>query len=178
MRVAVRGLFFGAVFLMYSNSIAGATPQQDTQTLVEGKVNKTVLIAFPEVKFSSVDGRFANFVGLRGGILLNEKFLIGFGGYGLTNVQTLPAMGYGGLVLEYSPKPHGLVNLSMGGLVGGGGAYGLSFFAAEPEARLRVNVTRWFRLGFGGGYRFIGGAAWANSILRGPVTTLSAEFRL
>lgn len=177
MRVAMRGFFVGAIILMYSSSMVGATPQQDTQTLIEGKLRKSVLIAFPEVKFSSIDGRFANFVGLRAGILLNDKFLIGFGGYGLTNVQTLPAMGYGGLVLEYSPKSQSLVNLSVGGLVGGGGVYSTSFFVAEPEARLRVNVTRWFRLGFGGGYRFIGGAGGANSVLRGPVATLSTEFR-
>ncbi|MGW8178651.1 MAG: hypothetical protein ACWGQW_07795 [bacterium] len=178
MRVVGRVFLVVAVFLMCSSKMVVSAAQQDTKTLVEGKVNKSVLIAFPEVKFSAVDGRFANFVGLRGGLLLNDKFLIGFGGYGLTNERTLPQMGYGGLVLEYSPQSHRMVHFSVGGLVGGGGANGMSFFAAEPEARMRVNVTRWFRLGFGGGYRFIGGAGWANSILRGPVATLSAEFRL
>jgi hypothetical protein len=178
MRVVWLGFLIIIVLLTCSTERVEAAAQKDTKTLVEGSVSKSVLIAFPEVKFSAVDGRFANFVGLRGGILLNDRFLIGFGGYGLTNVRTLPAMGYGGLVLEYSPQPHKLVNFSVGGLIGGGGALGTSFFAAEPEARLRVNVTKWFRLGFGGGYRFIGGAGCANSILRGPVATLSAEFRL
>jgi len=168
----------GFACLISLDAVIAAAAQQDPKTVVEGKVSKSVLIAFPEVKFSAVDGRFANFVGLRGGILLNDKFLIGVGGYGLTNVRTLPPMGYGGLVLEYSPKSNRMVHFSVGGLVGGGGASGVSFFAAEPEARLRVNITRWFRLGFGGGYRFIGGAGCANSILRGPVATLSVEFRL
>lgn len=168
----------GLICFISLDAVIAAAAQQDPKTLVEGKVTKSVLIAFPEVKFSAVDGRFANFVGVRGGILLNDKFLIGVGGYGLTNVRTLPAMGYGGLVLEYTPIPHEAVTFSVGGLIGGGGANAVSFFTAEPEARLRVNITRWFRLGFGGGYRFIGGAGCANSILRGPVATLSVEFRL
>ena len=177
MRGIWRIFFLAAILVMCSSLSVQAETQQDPKTLVDGKVSKSGLIAFPEVKFSTVDGRFANFVGLRGGILLNDKFLIGAGGYGLTNVRTLPAMGYGGLVLEYSLQPHSLVNFSVGGLVGAGGVTWESFFVAEPEARLRLNVTRWFRLGFGGGYRFISGAGCLNSFLRGPVATLSVEFR-
>ncbi|HUV13362.1 MAG TPA: hypothetical protein VMY18_06940 [Acidobacteriota bacterium] len=177
MRVIWRISFLAAVLVMCSSSLVQAATQQDPKTLVDGKVSKSGLIAFPEVKFSTVDGRFANFVGVRGGILLNDKFLIGAGGYGLTNVRTLPAMGYGGLVLEYSIQPQSMMHFSVGGLVGGGGVIWESFFVAEPEARLRINVTNWFRLGFGGGFRFISGAGCLNSVLRGPVATLSAEFR-
>lgn len=177
MRGIWRVFFLAGILVMTSSASVQAATQQDPKTLVQGRVKKSGLIAFPEVKFSTVDGRFANFVGVRGGILLNDRFLIGTGGYGLTNVQTLPAMGYGGLVLEYSPHSDKLVHFSVGGLVGGGGVIWKSFFVAEPEARLRVNVVKWFRLGFAGGYRFIAGAGCANSFFRGPVATLGAEFR-
>jgi hypothetical protein len=33
-----------------------------------------------------------------------------------------------------------------------------SFFVAEPEFNLNLNITKTLRVGFGGGYRFIGGA--------------------
>ena len=178
MKVVWRAFSLAVILLMCTNASVRAATQQNTKTLVDGKVSKSALIAFPEVKFSTVDGRFANFVGLRGGILLNDRFLIGAGGYGLTNVSSQPSMGYGGLVLEYSLQPQSLVNFSVGGLVGGGGLVWKSFFVAEPEARLRLNVTKWFRLGFAGGYRFISGAGCLNSILRGPVATLSVEFRI
>ena len=171
-------LLFGAILLVQGGILPAQTGSQPTKTLVENKVTKNALIAFPEIKFSTIDGKFANFVGLRGGILLNDKFLIGAGGYGLTNVSRLPAVGYGGLVLDYAPYSRDLVHLTVGGLIGGGGIPGISFFVAEPEARLRVNITRWFRISFGGGYRFIGGAGCANSALRGPVATFSTEFKI
>lgn len=177
MKSTSRILFLAVVLVMWSaHSVRAASSQQHPKTLVDGKVSKSALIAFPEVKFSAIDGRFANFVGLRGGVLLNDRFLIGAGGYGLTNMG-YPGMGYGGLVLEYSIQPDNLIHLSVGGLVGAGGVTWESFFVAEPEARLRLNVTNWFRLGFGGGYRFIGGAGRLNSLLRGPVATLGVEFR-
>ena len=42
-----------------------------------------------------------------------------------------------------------------------------SFFIAEPEANVVLNVTEMIRIGFGGGYRLIGGAGRINDRLDG-----------
>ena len=42
-----------------------------------------------------------------------------------------------------------------------------SFFVAEPEFNLNLNITEMLRIGFGGGYRFIGGAGHINDRLDG-----------
>jgi hypothetical protein len=42
-----------------------------------------------------------------------------------------------------------------------------SFFIAEPEFNLNLNITKKLRVGFGGGYRFIGGAGRISDRLDG-----------
>jgi hypothetical protein len=51
-----------------------------------------------------------------------------------------------------------------------------SFFVAEPELNLMLNISQKFRLSFGGGYRFIGGADGLNESLDG--FTASAALKL
>jgi hypothetical protein len=51
-----------------------------------------------------------------------------------------------------------------------------SFFVAEPELNLMLNISQKFRLSFGGGYRFIGGADGLNDRLDG--FTASAALKL
>jgi hypothetical protein len=42
-----------------------------------------------------------------------------------------------------------------------------TFFVAEPEFNLNLNITKTLRVGFGGGYRFIGGAGRISERLDG-----------
>ncbi len=85
-------------------------------------------------------------------------------------------MGYGGVILEYYFFPNRLIHISVGALAGAGG-YGLvssdenadedvdhghdgsgeSFFVLEPELNLFLNVTKFFRIGIGGTYRYVNG---------------------
>jgi hypothetical protein len=51
-----------------------------------------------------------------------------------------------------------------------------SFFVAEPELNLMLNISQKFRLSVGGGYRFIGGAGSLNERLDG--FTASAALKL
>jgi hypothetical protein len=93
-------------------------------------------------------------------------------------------MGYGGLEFGYVFWPHSLVHLTFETLVGAGGiGYGFEtdendkandadgdsrhhqhwegrgsgFFVAEPMLYLEMNVTKWFRINLGGGYRYVEG---------------------
>lgn len=138
------------------------------ETLVDGPLRSGGFGA-PVIKLGEVNDRFAVLLGGRGGWIVNDAFVIGVGGYGLANqhqrrVDALQ-MGYGGLDLEYVNRPHELVHVSVGVLVGGGGVrfwpstsrgyWDGAFFVAEPSVSLELNVTPVFRVAFGGGYRAV-----------------------
>ena len=52
-----------------------------------------------------------------------------------------------------------------------------TFLVAEPEANVTLNVTEKFRIGFGGGYRFVGAANGFEERLDGVTANLTAQFR-
>jgi len=113
------------------------------------------------------DGDFANFAGFHGGWLIDLSFLIGMAGYGTfvdwkwamvgcfsstsstsTSSSTIhPRFDWRRGADNYGNRHHG-----PGHDVDG-------FFVAEPEARVTLNVLKPFRIGFGLGYRFVGGCA-------------------
>lgn len=127
-------------------------------------------------KYSKVNGNYRTFVGAKGGWVINHTFVVGLAGYGLIDefdedwwyydFDSGLQMGYGGLMLEYIVHPHRLVHLSTSLLIGGGSYsyadYWLdfsndvdNFFVIEPEMNMMLNVTNYFRMGFGVGYRFV-----------------------
>jgi hypothetical protein len=123
----------------------------------------------PVVKFSQVDGEFALFVGGRGGWIINHAFVVGGGGYGLTNdidtnddgVRDLE-LGYGGLELEYVNSSDALIHFTAYLLIGGGGLSGTSVleeavFVLEPALNGELNVTDYFRFHAGAGFRWVSG---------------------
>jgi hypothetical protein len=89
---------------------AHAQSQQDAETLIKGKKQLGFIVS-PEVKFSRVDGKFANFVGANMGLVVKPDFFIGVGGYGRPTETSSNQMGYGGLVLQYTLRPHKLIRL-------------------------------------------------------------------
>jgi hypothetical protein len=156
----------------------------------------------PVVKFSEVNGEFALFVGGRGGWIINSTVSIGGGGYGLVN--QVPGkevisgtfrnlqMGYGGLEIELILASDRVVHATIFGLIGGGGLNYQgwdkwsnfdfstdSFFAAELAMNAEINLTGFFRLTAGAGYRFISGVDFgtlSNSDLDGFTGTLTFKF--
>ncbi|MGH9461747.1 MAG: hypothetical protein ACRD1X_11055 [Vicinamibacteria bacterium] len=203
------------------------TPGPPIQTLVQNQLESDILVA-PDFKLTDLGGDLTGMAGVYGGWLINQKLLIGGGGYFQTNEGDVSDMRYGGAVLEYFVNPSRLVNFSVRGLLGGGTAsiqrrfgpfpvfrgrsdpfYGVdfstinrghdrprgfdypvsnfdkgyfqevdeSFLVAEPEANVTLNVTERFRIGFGGGYRFIGAANGLEDRLDGFTANLAAQFR-
>jgi len=135
----------------------------------------------PEMKFTEVNGKFAHFMGGYGGWLINHRVLIGGGAYGLANTNPYHEleMGYGGFVIAYFANPTRLVNFSVKGLVGAGSTsyhWEDPFFVVEPEAQVTLNVAEHFRIGFGGGYRFIGAAGIREDDLDGFAFKLDFKF--
>ncbi len=161
---------------MSANYIRISPKQREDETLLH---DRTTIGAFvgPIVKFTEINDDFAVLVGGRGGLIINHAFIIGAGGYGLVNdimVDNIPPrqdyfleFGYGGLVLEYILRPRKLLHLSVHTLIGGGSLCYRdnwyehwdddAFFVAEPGLDLMLNVTKCFRIGIGGSYRYIAG---------------------
>lgn len=129
----------------------------------------------PVVRFTNIGGDFAVLAGGRGGLIINESFVIGAGGYGLAyprdrkvtvaGAEEKLYLGYGGGMIEYYFMPKKLVNFSAGVLIGGGSAmngrqhnsnptYTDRFFAIEPELNAFINLARFCRVGAGVSYRY------------------------
>ncbi|VAX26085.1 hypothetical protein MNBD_IGNAVI01-848 [hydrothermal vent metagenome] len=146
------------------------------ETLVSGKIEHGGFGA-PVVKFIQIDGKFGLLIGGRGGWIMNHKFVIGGGGYGLVNkIETdymlngdlIPLMmGYGGFEMEYIFSSNNLVHFSIYLLLGGGGItykefhnwdsphISDSFWIAVPASNIELNISSFFRIAAGVGYRFV-----------------------
>ena len=157
----------------------------------------------PVVKFTSINKHFGVLVGGQGGWIINHSFVIGGGGYGLVNnVKTeniflgerqLLNFGYGGVELHYINNSDKLIHYTISLLIGGGGigyrqpndwdwdwdTNTRSFFVMEPTVRLMLNVTSFFRIGVGGGYRLISGTSLdelKDSDISGPSAEIVLKF--
>jgi len=156
----------------------------------------------PVVKFGSINGESGIFVGGRGGWIINHTFILGGGGYGLTNDvkakvlgpygQRYLNFGYGGVELEYIAQSDKLIHLSVMTLIGGGGVgwkdesirSGMNgdtdaFFVIEPAAQMNLNITKYFRLSAGVSYRYVSGVnspVATNADLSGPAGVLTFRF--
>jgi len=165
---------------------ASAQEAEKPENLIKGDLDHGFIFSIDD-KLSTIDGDFANFTGAHLGWLINHKLLIAVAGYGTSTEPNGLDMGYGGLLVEYFFDPNKLFNYSVRSLIGGGGAdsYGRhghghgvdldGFFVAEPEARVTLNVMGPFRMGFGVGYRFVGGGP-DDFGLGGPTFNISFKF--
>lgn len=178
---------------------------QQTQTLFHGNVSHGGF-GGPVLKFGEVNGSPGLWVGGRGGWIINfenmHSISIGGGGYGLVTNHKTPepvgglteqyaTIGYGGFIFEYTNRTYQLAHFTGNFLVGAGGL-GLrdknfsnfsddtnSFFVVEPSLELELNVTTFFRITAGMGYRFtsgIGHAGFTDSDFSGINGTLTFKF--
>ncbi len=200
-----RAVIAATLLLFTTSSQADA---QREETLLGGR-GKTKYGGFggPVVKVGRIAGEDAVFSGGRGGLIINNKFVIGGGGYSLAreNVRTgftfsngdEPALGldYGGLEFEYIFRPHRVVHVTGYTLIGGGEATYEVFresngatstqrlasevFVLEPAVNAEVNISTWFRMGLGAGYRYVDGSDLPRAndgALSGAVGTLTFKF--
>jgi hypothetical protein len=121
----------------------------------------------PVFKFKSIKGDLSILSGGRGGWIINHTFVIGGGGYTLTNDISVDGndlnMSYGGFELEYINRSDSVVHFTVHTGIG----YGRvsfddtddkdKFFYVEPSVNAELNVLKWFRINAGGGYLFVNG---------------------
>ncbi len=157
------------------------------QTLLSMTAGKTRFSGYgaPVYKLGHLKGEYAHYAGLKGGLIVNDSFVIGIAGYGLVHPDRRESytgkeyteypyigFGYGGALIEYTFYPKNLFNFTIGTTVGGGsleyyeqkekdedeqsGTHN-SFFVVEPEISAHINLTRFCKIGVGVSYRYVNG---------------------
>lgn len=141
--------------------------------------------------FSSFNGDDWTLIrGGMGGVELNRNLFLGWGGYETrdeipTDVGTTSAnLRYNGPVVSFSPNSTKLIHPRFTFLTGRGkaslteGDAGTDrMFVFQPSAGLEINVFQWFRVGFEGGYRFVGESTKLN-LTSGDLSAPFAQIEL
>lgn len=105
-----------------------AAEAQASGPMIVQQTHSTFVVA-PDFKISRLDGHDARIAGVYGGFLLDEQWLLGAGGYWLTNGSGGRSLGYGGAVVGWMTPADRSIGLSVRSLIGWG------------EARLTDTVT-------------------------------------
>jgi hypothetical protein len=106
------------------------TPAPPSRLTME-RIHNGFVIA-PDNRFTEVDGQFANILGVYGGWMMDRTFLIGAGGYWLTNGSHEREMSYGGAVVEWLIHGDRPLGFSARALIGGGSASVPGTFSLPP----------------------------------------------
>jgi hypothetical protein len=141
--------------------------------MIVERVHNGFLVA-PDFKFTEVDRKSSGLAGGYAGVVFDEHFFIGGGGYVLATNRRGRDMAYGGLVLQWLAGTD-TFGVSAKTLLGGGRTESStavqllsgpnrflnirvdeSFYVAEPEVDALVRMTKHMRLAVGAGYRFTG----------------------
>ena len=134
-----------------------------------------------QVRAGNVNGGNNVLIGGYGGWLVNERLMIGAGGFGTLQdiaVQTEGApsnyeMGYNGLVTEYNLPLRHRWHLVGGALIGGGRfeteledkrSLRSDIFVAEPHLQLIYALCDWVQAGAGLHYRWVGSDELPNTM--------------
>lgn len=169
-------IFLTIIFLFYVHmNVYSQNDDDETQVLMD-KISDISGMGGLFLGFSSVDNDFNVGVGGQGAVIINESFFIG--GYGIgrnddairafVNEETLNLkLNHGGFWLGYIHKPKQMLHFSIGTKTGWGSINLESqsgerimydqIFVVTPEVNLEANVTLWFKINAGAGYRFTTG---------------------
>jgi hypothetical protein len=176
------------VFLFIFALSTGAWTKEEDETLISGNIESGGY-GGPVLKLCQIYGNDGILFGGQGGWIVNHQFVLGGGGYGLTNNIEVKdvnleldggyevkdmylTFGYGGVLLEYIMNSRKLIHLNFFSLIGAGGV-GFrdkvveqpnpgevdAFFVVEPGVNLMLNVTRNFRIGIGATYLKVSGVS-------------------
>ncbi len=172
-----------------------ALAQTDNQEERPVKKTKTLFGENSKVRgFGALDFRLSEFkgdlAGVHGGIIINDHFMIGLGGRGITTNISFDGVnpteklymygGYGGLMIGGVFAPKEAIHVTVPILVGAGGAHitdrnylsshiesndfneESAFFVIEPGLEVEINLTKFFRIGLGASYRMVSGSDFIN----------------
>ena len=126
----------------------------------------------PVIKFTSINGQGSNFLGVKGGWIINNTFVIGAEYYALNSnvsahwvdpfggISPLVKFTTGGLNFEYIFVHENIFSVSAEIFMGGAGMvlqpsayYGADFLVWEPQLNANVSLNEWSHLSLGISYR-------------------------
>ena len=150
-----------------------ATEDADKTLFGSGDINHGGYGAFTS-EFSSIDGEYGYLSGWKGAWVINKTFSVGFGNYNLaTDLASRDSLildlSYSGLEFEYVYKSNAFIHGAAKVFLGSGALQQKiqdeddddrvvrddHIFVIQPSITGEVNITRWFRIGTGFGYRFV-----------------------
>ncbi|MEP7376379.1 MAG: hypothetical protein ABI675_23480 [Chitinophagaceae bacterium] len=204
----MKKLMFAAIFFISSQVFAQHTTKSKSLVTHKSESTGYGALSTVYSKFNGEHAIFAGayggwminhklMIGLGGyGLATNHK---GFGLNANTHQQNNWQMGYGGLMVEYTFFGNEIVHFTANTLVGGGiikNGHGRGtipengsdelrdidasgFYVIQPSVSAEVNVTDWFRVGLGAGYRYVAGVdqqGISNSKMSAPTANLTLKF--
>jgi hypothetical protein len=151
--------YFSAIFILFIISPPVIKPQQGAYIA-------------PVIKFITINGQSSNILGVKGGWIINNTFVIGAEYYSLNSSVTqnwidhysgfTPNIKFstGGLNFEYIFIHENIFSASAEIFMGGAGInlqpsayYGGDFLVWEPQLNVNINLNEWFHLSLGVSYR-------------------------
>jgi hypothetical protein len=194
-----RLLFFGLAFMACS-----LVQAQQEDEAVFSEINNIGGFGGPFIEVSTINGETVADVGGGGAVILNNFFL---GGYGLGNKFAGVELqdeagntdryeiqyGNGGLWFGYVYPSYKLAHIYASLRLGWGSTtlqpvndsrlpqYKENLFVTTPEVGVELNLTRFMRVAFSGGYRFVDGlddlpAPLNNDDFSGPIGMITFRF--
>ncbi|NUO01313.1 MAG: hypothetical protein HUU01_11925 [Saprospiraceae bacterium] len=158
--------------LLFALTLLACTTLQAQQETLFDDLDIVGAFGGPIVEIGNIVGETTGMVGGGGAIILNSAFI---GGYGLgTSSPDYAVDGnnynirfrHGGFWLGYTYKSNKVIHLYTSARIGWGKirlrddddtVFSDRVFALTPEVGVELNLTRWFRLGLTGGYRWVNG---------------------
>ena len=133
-----------------------ATPRPTAGSFVVEEMRSGFVVA-PDYRFTELDGTPVGLLGVRGGVVTDRRLFIGGAGYWLPGTRDGLEMLYGGGLVEWFANPDGLVDFSVGGLVGVGAAtltdgaasFGAAWFPFVPPGGRHARRGWWPERGQG-----------------------------
>lgn len=158
--------------------LMATTASAQMQTLLKGDLSHGAYCG-PVLKIGQIDGETKVFMGGQGGWVINNKLVIGGGGWGLVSEHNSHDaidgerdelnMGYGGFIVEYMIASDKLLHITLTSLAGAGAVSNSAwdsdrgynwrntttdrFFILEGGLNIMLNVTDRVRVGGGATYR-------------------------
>ena len=152
-----------------------AADQTSQGPMTVERVHNGFLVA-PDFKYTEIDHKSSGLAGGYAGLVLDDHFFLGGGGYVLATERRGRDLAYGGLMLQWLGGGSDVFGFGAKMLLGGGSATSSgtvqvvergrlivepfrarrNFLVAEPELDARIRIAPHLRLAIGAGYRFTG----------------------
>ncbi|OYU64784.1 MAG: hypothetical protein CFE22_16960 [Cytophagaceae bacterium BCCC1] len=194
----LKSAFMCLLVLVSINAMA----QTEMQTLFGKSKNKIQSLGFyiaPELSYGQFNGSFSTIAGNSVMLTVNKKFAIGATAYGtfVNRTATTTKGHFGGLKMEYTPKPDALVHVSFPLIIGAGststrnsfegfdrrGRYDDRFdldrngsFVFQPGVNVETNIYKYAKVFLGANYRLAANKSGYDTDLSGFSSSLGLKF--